>query len=715
MNLLHPLNVISPAATDQFGGKACSLAALSAAGMPVPETAVLSCDTYQQFVMQTGLIETIRFELGRKPLEEMRWEELWDSALRLRNHFLSVPWLQQTEKGIVDELAAIFADRPVAVRSSAPGEDSATRSFAGLHDSVLGVTGNGLLQAIRRVWASLWSDRALLYRRELGLDPLQSRMAVVLMELQPASTAGILFSRSPASPGQGVIEAVHGQGQGLVDGSVTPDRWLLERDTDRLIEHQPPAKRLRSRLQEGLIIPTELPELEDRPPLDQDQVSKLWQIGSRLETLFGKPIDCEWCLVADQIQLLQVRPITSPQTDPDDKRPWYLSLHPSRSTLERLRATIEQERLPAMDKEASELAEDNLERQTAIELVAEIEKRQQALERWEEIYQREYIPMAHGIRLFGEVYNDRIKPRDPFEFTRLLAGHGLRALQRNQALQQLAEHVRNDPAVAESLRRRGRPPDDSQLEQSWQQFLVEYGDPAWFAGENALAALVQAFAEAPGRSDLAADAGDELEQLFLQSFPAGQQSDALALLELGRAAYRLRDDDNIAFGRFLSELKRVCRVAQDRLADPLIPGRARQLLEAALAGTTEIGLRGQPALKPEPGPLAARQLVGQPAGPGSATGPARVILQQQDLNAFQHGEILVCDAVDPTMTFVAPLAAAVVERRGGMLIHGAIIAREYGLPCVTGVPNVTELIHTGQQLTVDGWLGLVILETEKET
>jgi len=102
-----------------------------------------------------------------------------------------------------------------------------------------------------------------------------------------------------------------------------------------------------------------------------------------------------------------------------------------------------------------------------------------------------------------------------------------------------------------------------------------------------------------------------------------------------------------------------------------------------------------------------RQLIGQPAGPGIARGRARVIRQHSDLADFQHGDVMVCDAVDPNMTFVVPLAAAVVERRGGMLIHGAIIAREYGLPCVTGIPDATTLVRTGEDITVDGYLGIV--------
>jgi pyruvate,water dikinase len=107
--------------------------------------------------------------------------------------------------------------------------------------------------------------------------------------------------------------------------------------------------------------------------------------------------------------------------------------------------------------------------------------------------------------------------------------------------------------------------------------------------------------------------------------------------------------------------------------------------------------------------LKARQLVGQPAGAGIAFGKARVVLDSSDLFNFKSGEILVCDAVDPNMTFVVPLAAGIVERRGGMLIHGAIIAREYGIPCVTGVADAANLIRTGDRVTVDGHLGIVII------
>lgn len=714
MNVLQELDRIDPADVASYGGKACHLARLMHARLPVPGGFVLPASIYRKFVDETGLSDAIHFELGRKAFEQMRWEELWDIALRLRGRFLKAEFPSDLEACLKGELDEVFGSEQIAVRSSAPSEDGLSQSFAGLHDSILGVQGReDVLLAIRRVWASLWSDRALLYRQELNLDPATSAMAVVLMKLEPSRSAGVLFGRSPTAFGQGVIEAVHGQGQGLVEGSVAPDRWLIDRKNARILEHQPPEKRQQSHLQKGRIEPGAA--LEDYPPLQPEQVLGLWQIGCQVEALYGAPMDCEWCLVQEDLLLLQARPLTHPSIDPEDKRPWYLSLHPSRATLEKLGQAIEEERLPAMDREADRLTEVDLAGLSVTELADAIEQRREAVKRWNEIYQREYIPMAHGIRLFGEVYNDRLNPDDPFAFVRLLAGGELRALKRNRAMETLAAAVRTDAALRKFLQEHAEPPPGSSLKKAWQEFLDEHGDPAWFAGAGALADLVLALAAVPAKKLPEGRDTTELEQRFFKSFPEDQQTEAAELLGLGRAAYRLRDNDNIFFGRFLAELKRACSVATGRLASPTLPQTERKILEKVLDEEDRPGLRGTPAPSQGKGQLQARQLIGQPAGPGTARGPARVIRHPADLNAFRAGEILVCDAVDPTMTFVAPLAAAVVERRGGMLIHGAIIAREYGLPCVTGVPALTELVQDGQQLTVDGWLGLIILENDEET
>jgi pyruvate,water dikinase len=172
----------------------------------------------------------------------------------------------------------------------------------------------------------------------------------------------------------------------------------------------------------------------------------------------------------------------------------------------------------------------------------------------------------------------------------------------------------------------------------------------------------------------------------------------------------MRDDDNIYLGRIEAQLLAAVQEAKRRLEDRS-GGQAHAILKQVLA-EVDFGAGSSKADHPDrpaADKLQARQLLGQPAGPGIATGKARVIRQHSDLADFKHGEVLVCDAVDPNITFVVPLATAVVERRGGMLIHGAIIAREYGLPCITGIPDATTLIETGDQITVDGYLGIVTL------
>jgi pyruvate,water dikinase len=193
------------------------------------------------------------------------------------------------------------------------------------------------------------------------------------------------------------------------------------------------------------------------------------------------------------------------------------------------------------------------------------------------------------------------------------------------------------------------------------------------------------------------------------------------LIDLARASYRWRDDDNIYLARIEAEAARAVAAGRRRLD-------SRRMANTAMFGPGEVSraLRDKDyrpearrdgksgtAGEPEPG-LRPRQLTGLPASPGIGTGPARVIAGTDDLYGFKSGEVLVCDAIEPEMTLVVPLASGIVERRGGMLIHGAIIAREYGIPCVTGVPMAAQLIKAGDRVTVDGHLGIVIIDIRLE-
>jgi pyruvate,water dikinase len=372
-----------------------------------------------------------------------------------------------------------------------------------------------------------------------------------------------------------------------------------------------------------------------------------------------------------------------------------------------------------MTAEADAMASIDLASLSDEELAGEIARRTQTLSRWEEVYYRDFIPLAHGVRLFGQVYNDQVRPADPYEFVDLLAGSGLMSVSRNAALEELAARIAPEP---------------SDLTEALDDYLDRFGsgpgtpESVRARERDRLIRLVRALAEKPGpgsrpaaaspaeagKGTVQAEALDRTEE-YLSRFRGEERRFQEELLDLARASYRLRDDDNLYLGRFQQLTEAALAAARDRAGELPLDGSEKDRADGAALGDSPEGAadkgrseNGGTTTKPAPR-FRVRQLVGQPAGPGLAVGRARVCLDEDDLYAFSRAEVLVCDSLDPTMTFVAPLAAAIVERRGGMLVHGAIIAREYGLPCVTGVPEATRDIRTGDLLTVDGFLGIVVV------
>ena len=707
---------------SRTGGKGFSLAMMRKHGFHVPEAVAICTGVYREYLSSTGLRDQLYMELYRKPFKQMRWEELWDTALRIRNMFMKTPLPGRIREQLTDILASRFSERPVSVRSSAPGEDSSKTSFAGLHESFVNIRGTvSILEHIRFVWASLWSDRALLYRQELGLDVEKSAMAVVVQEMVFGERSGVVFGMSPVHEKQSAVEAVHGLNQGLVDGTVEPDRWILDRYSGRILSHY-------SARREKILMPGPqgvrlgiLPlRLRKRPPLNDSEVGEIYRLAMQAESLFGSPQDVEWTYCTDSLVALQARPITT-RTPSEDQRPWYLSLHRSFENLNALRTTIEKELLPRMEKEALDMSLVNLSALPDSALAREIRRRRRIYEDWEEIYRRDCIPFAHGMRLFGKIYNDVMKPEDPFQFMTLLGSPGLVSVRRNRMLEDLATLIRKDPGDRACILAGKADDCRSEVKELLEQVLEQFGDLAWEDGRlgqdsgRLLDLVLQMTSRPENETSRKMQHPEQSDEAFFSRFEKAQRPFALELLELARASYRIRDDDNIYMGKIKGQLlaavdeghRRVAagQVSENETSETDDLPRAVQS-EARL----ETPKRKAPRSNRKKGfSLKPRQILGQPAGPGVALGNARVVLDSADLFSFRSGEILVCDAVDPGMTFVVPLAAAIVERRGGMLIHGAIIAREYGIPCVTGVPDAVNQIRTGDFITVDGHLGIVII------
>mgnify|MGYP006279548043 CR=1 FL=1 len=699
------------------GGKAAALARMIGGGLRVPGGFCVTSDAYERFIDETGLRGKIALELGRKRLEEMRWEEMWDAALRIRNMFLQAALPDDIGSALIAAAGPYLPGVPLAVRSASLAEDSAGTSFAGLHESYLNVRGEEeLLDRTKLVWASLWSDAALSYSRELSLDAGGSSMAVVVQEMVFGRKSGVAFGADPRGGRRAIVEAVYGLNKGLVDGDIEADRYILDRRTGEVISSEIAEHELvAAPAAEGVIIEPAGEDLAGVPVLDSGDIGLVFDSLMKVEEMFGSPQDMEWTIRDGELFVLQSRPITTARSaDPDERRSYDLSLRRSLKNLESIRERIERELVPAMIAEAEEEGRLDLAAIDDEDLALAVERRSEAMERWRGVYWEDFIPFAHGVRLFGRIYNDRLRPNDPFEFVDLLAGGRLESTERNRRLSKLAGMMREAAELEGDEKRKAGEEIERVLEGLVEEFAgLSCSMAACDDEKESLRTLAEEMSRAPAQvPSESAGRRTGLEEAFLGSFTAGERGRAGELLDLARASYRLRDDDNIYLGRFESNLVRALEESRRRLgarcAGAYACTDAEEVIRALRFDDYEPG--GETADEEDEKPaVRARRLRGQPAGPGVAEGPARVIDNASDLFEVRRGDVLVCDAIDPNMTFVVPLVSGIVERRGGMLIHGAIIAREYGLPCVTGIADATRLIENGDIVTVDGYFGLVII------
>lgn len=749
MNTLS-LHEIGDNEFSHCGGKASNCAKLLQLGFTVPQGFVIPVDLYRNFCDETGILEKITFELNRRPMESMRWEELWDLSLKIKNIWITTPYPPAMKEVLTLLITSQFASVPMAVRSSSLAEDGVNNSFAGLHDSYLNCVGpEAILEKIKLVWASLFSEQSLMYRQELALSVENASMAILVQEMVFGDLSGVLFTKNPLNSSEMVIEAVPGLNQGLVDDTIAPDAYSIDLESGAI-------KALQIQPRDQWVVATEsgtrlepIPQnLLDTLHLHDGDVRDLFLIGNKIAAQWGMPMDIEWTRKDGRLYVLQCRPITTveegagPLWAQNDKRPWYKSLVRSFDNLKVLSSKIQNEILPGMEKDATIFESTDLSALSDESLSTEIENRRVCFEKWNHIYWDELIPFAHGSRLFGEYYNQVMQPEDTFEFIALLQESELLSIQRNEALYQLAQIVRKSDGLHEVLKRAESFESYSGFANALKDFHANFGELTYksqnlFEKEDMVLKHILAVADKGQQFHRSVQHDLHLlEEQFFASLPEEQKEFARDLLRLGRESYTIRDNDNIILSRVESQLLRAIqeacgRYAKDRsiqysaqdalllLKDPSYVPPVVPLFEADSDEPVEQRNKAiepvRPQLKTDSYILQVRQLIGQTAGKGFARGKARVILNPDDLFTFEAGEILVCDSIDPNMTFVVPLASAIVERRGGMLVHGAIIAREYGLPCITGVENCAGLIKTGDTITVDGYVGVVTIHTTESS
>jgi phosphohistidine swiveling domain-containing protein len=294
------------------GGKALNLGVMTRAGLPVPPGCCLTTEAYRRVTEGAGLDEVLD-RLAATPAGDVA--ALAGLAARARELVAAAR--------VPDDIAEAvrgLADGPVAVRSSATAEDLPHASFAGQQDTYLNVVGpEAVLDAVRRCWASLWTDRAVAYRAANRIDHRAVRLAVVIQRMVDAAVAGVMFTADPVTGTRRrtVIDAAPGLGEAVVSGSVDPDRFVVAPD-GRIAERRPGRGGVAVRPVAGGGTERVERAASGETCLTDEQVLRLAELGARVEEHYGAPQDTEWAVDAGgRLWLTQARPITTLYPTPE--------------------------------------------------------------------------------------------------------------------------------------------------------------------------------------------------------------------------------------------------------------------------------------------------------------------------------------------------------------------------------------------------------------
>ena len=313
------------------GGKGASLGELSRLeGGRVPPGFCVTTDAFRRVVADAPAIVDALDRLSPVDADDREAISVRSAELRRAIEALAVP--DDLVAAIAEALDRLGPDAAYAVRSSATAEDLPTASFAGQQDTFLNVVGlDAIVEHTRRCWASLFTERAVSYRIRNRFDHRRVHMAVVVQRLVVPQVSGVLFTADPVTSNRTIarVEASFGLGEALVSGRVDPDSYQV-RDGE-VVASAIGAKHVAVQVQPSGGTREEAvdPAQQEQSALTDAQVVRLVALGRRIEAELGGPQDIEWCLVGDDIQIVQSRPITTlfpiPAID-DDRNHVYLSV-----------------------------------------------------------------------------------------------------------------------------------------------------------------------------------------------------------------------------------------------------------------------------------------------------------------------------------------------------------------------------------------------------
>lgn len=303
---------ITKKSVDIAGGKGASLGEMTKAGIPVPGGFVLLAEAFDRFLEETDLKQQIDAELGRVNYEDVNSVDKASVIIRDLIHDEEMP--EDLKKDIVSEFKKLKS-KFVAVRSSATAEDSSIASWAGELESYLNTTEKTLFVNIRQCWSSLFTPRAIFYRKEQKLLETHVSVAVVVQVMVESEISGITFTVHPVTEdrNQMIIEAGWGLGEAIVSGSITPDSYVINKKELTLLDINI-ADQKKMIIRNGLL-GVKWSNVKDadqeKQKLNGKKIIELAKLCAKIEKHYKKPQDIEWAFYKNKFYIVQSRPITT--------------------------------------------------------------------------------------------------------------------------------------------------------------------------------------------------------------------------------------------------------------------------------------------------------------------------------------------------------------------------------------------------------------------
>jgi pyruvate,water dikinase len=308
------------------GAKAAGLVRLKRIGLSVPDGFCITVDVFRQHLQQNNLTARLNSVIDTLAIAEMA--DKVSILSELRKAIIEAPLAESVIRQIDEHYRALGAER-VAVRSSATAEDLPGHSFAGQYDTYLGIANiEDCIVAVKKCWASLWTERAYDYRQKNGFSHLAVSMAVIVQQQIDADAAGVAFTIDPVTgtPSRIVIESCSGLGNVLVSGKVQPDHIVLRKKNLALVRWDIPGRQAERSTTENTGVCEKKTGSEDAPKPSLDLVSarRLARYARKIERKFGCPQDIEWAIREGRFYFLQARPVTTkpPKKSWEERQVW---------------------------------------------------------------------------------------------------------------------------------------------------------------------------------------------------------------------------------------------------------------------------------------------------------------------------------------------------------------------------------------------------------